>query len=388
MIYETSAATPGWVARAISRADTVIFLGLATRSPAPTAIEALVAREEGDHGAAPHLLVLLHDADARPSGTAAWLAGRRLERHHHVRLSQADDLARVARFLAGRAVGLVLGAGGARGFAHIGVLRALREAGVPIDIIGGTSMGAGIAAQHALGWTPARMVEMNDRLWNGMRPHAEYTLPLLAVIRGRRAGVGGDMMYGSTTIEDLWLPYFAVASDLTDASMRVLREGRLADAVRASSSPPGAALATRVGTHLLWDGSLFNTLPGDVARRIGCDTLIASRVSVPQDRDFEYETEVPSLREVLRHKLLRRPIRYPGLMGVLLRSSMIAAVGEENREATGADLLFSPPVDAYGLMQFDALPEIVETGHGYAAERLAAWRRDGDLAGIPVGQAS
>lgn len=383
VVYETSAEHEGWVARAISRADCVLLVGRAVGSPAATPIEALVAREEGEHGAAQHLLVLLHDEDATPSGTRAWLDARQVDRHHHVRLSKPGDVSRVARYLAGRAVGLVLGAGGARGFAHIGVLRALQEAGIPIDLVGGTSMGAGIGAQHAMGWNPDQMAAMADRVWNQLRPHTEYTLPLLAVLRGRRQQVCGELMYGSTTIEDLWLPYFAVTSDLTDATMRVLRQGPLLDAVQASSSPPGVALPTRHGTHLLWDGSLFNTLPGDVARRIGCDLLIASRVSVPQDRDFEYDTAVPTLRTVLRHKVLRRPIRYPGLMGVLLRSSMIAAVGEENREATAADLLFSPSVDAYGLMQFDALPDIVEAGYRHAVAQIAEWEQAGRLGAIP-----
>ena len=97
-------------------------------------------------------LVLLHrDADRRPRGTARWLALHPFVRHHHLRLGVPADFDRLARFLGGTAVGLVLGGGGARGFAHIGVMRALDEAGIPIDRVGGTSMGAMIAAQWARG---------------------------------------------------------------------------------------------------------------------------------------------------------------------------------------------------------------------------------------------
>ena len=131
VVYETGARHPGWLARSISRADAVILLGRGDGDPAVTGIERLVSREEGDHGAAQRMLVLLHDDEAVPAQTAAWLAPRTIARHLHVRLSRPDEVARVARFIAGRAVGVVLGAGGARGFAHVGVLRALQEAGIP-----------------------------------------------------------------------------------------------------------------------------------------------------------------------------------------------------------------------------------------------------------------
>ena len=113
------------------------------------------------------------------------------------------------------------------------------------------------------------------------------------------------MMYGDTHIEDLWVPFFCVSSDLTDASMFVHRSGSLLDAVTASSSPPAVMVPTRLGDHLLCDGSLFNTLPVDL-RAIGCGTLVASRVSVPQDKDFLF-AQIPTLGQVIRHKLTRPP---------------------------------------------------------------------------------
>ncbi|MEZ5316348.1 MAG: cyclic nucleotide-binding domain-containing protein [Vicinamibacterales bacterium] len=387
VVYETSARHEGWVARAISRADGVVFVGRAAGSPAPTAIEALVAREEGEHGAAQRVLVLLHEDEALPRGTGPWLAARAVQRHHHVRLSRPDDVARVARFLSGRAVGLALGAGGARGFAHIGVLRALQEAGIPIDLVGGTSMGAAMAAQHAMGWSVARIETTADEVWNTIRPHAEYTLPLLSLLRGTKARKCGLMMYGTeTAIEDLWLPFFCVSSDLTDASMFVHRSGSLLDAVTASSSMPAVIVPTLVGDHLLCDGSLFNTLPVDVAREYGCGTLMASRVSVAQDKDFVYE-RIPSLREVLRSKLTRTPVRYPSIMSVLSRSSMLAAVDRENREAQAADLLFAPPVDQFGLMEFASIATIVQVGYTYAVAQVASWEQAGRFAGIRQGRA-
>ena len=195
------------------------------------------------------------------------------------------------------------------------------------------------------------------------------------------------MMYGpSTCIEDLWLPYFCVSADLTDASMYVHRSGSLLDAVTASSSLPAVIVPTMAGDHLLCDGSLFNTLPVDLAREYGCGTLIASRVSVSQDKDFVYDADPVAARGAAAQAATRRPIRYPSIMAVLLRSSMLAAVDRENKEALNADLLFAPPLDQFGLMEFTALPRIVEAGYRYAVAQVAAWEQAGRFADIPHGR--
>jgi NTE family protein/lysophospholipid hydrolase len=249
-------------------------------------------------------------------------------------------------------------------------------------MVGGTSMGAAISAQHAMGWTPQRIVDTADDVWNRMRPHKEYTLPLLSVLRGRRSRQCAEMMYGDVRIEDLWVPFFCVSSDLTNASMFVHRSGPLLAAITASSSPPVLLAPTCVDGHLLADGSLFNTLPVDLARESGCGVVVASRVSVPQDKEFHFDS-VPTLRQVLRHKLLRRPIRYPDLMSVLLRASMIAAVGRENVEAQHADYLFAPPVEGYGLVEFAAIREIVEVSYSFATRQLDNWREAGRLGLLP-----
>jgi len=167
--------------------------------------------------------------------------------------------------------------------------------------------------------------------------------------------------------------------------MYVHTSGSLLEAVTASSSLPAVIVPTQAGDHLLCDGSLFNTLPVDLAREYGCGTLIASRVSVPQDKDFAYE-QIPSLREVLRSKVTRTPVRYPSIMAVLLRSSMLAAVDRENKEALNADLLFAPPLEQFGLMEFTALSKIVEAGYTYAVAQVAAWEQAGRFADIPHGR--
>src|SRR6185436_497759 len=187
VIYQTDAGVSEWTERCIRQADRV--------------------------------LLLLHpDGDCVPSQTARWLQPRHIDEHHHVRRGNAADLGRLARFLAGRAVGLVLGGGGARGFAHIGILRALRDANIPIDMVGGTSMGASMAAQFALGWTPEHMLERNKHMWVTVRPHKQYTLPMVSFLSRKLSDQCTQEMYGDVQIEDLWLRFFFVSSDLVTAS--------------------------------------------------------------------------------------------------------------------------------------------------------------------------
>jgi NTE family protein/lysophospholipid hydrolase len=387
VVYENTPGHDDWLSRSIHQADCVLLLGRATDPPDVTPFERRAAQEEDADAPVRRVLVLLHESDTLPNDTQAWLRARPVVQHHHLRWHRDGDVARLARFLADQAVGIVLGGGGARGFAHIGILKALAEAGIPTDLIGGTSMGAAMAAQHAMGWSPERIARTNDHIWNTIKPHKEYTLPILSLVRAGGALRCGQMMYGSSRIEDLWLPFFCVSSDLTAAAMHVHRSGPLLEAITASSSLPGVIVPTVKDGHLLCDGALFNNLPGDVARELGCGTLIALRVSLEQDEAFRY-ARIPSLWEVLRTKVTRRPLRYPGLGDVLLRGAMLASIGRENAVARSADLLFVPPVAQYGLMEFSALDRLVETGYRYAVERITEWERTGVLDRVPHGAAS
>ena len=279
-------------------------------------------------------------------------------------------------------MGLALGGGGARGFAHIGMVRALREAGVPIDLVGGTSMGASIAAQIAMGWSPEHLVSVNRRVWVKIRPHKVYTLPLISIIGTRKSDKVGKMLYGTTEIEDLWTPFFCVSSNLSTAEMMVHRAGSLLWAATASASLPAAAQPVLMNGQLLCDGALLNNLPADVARKLGCGTVIAAEVSVEEDAQFCCE-RIPRVGELLRDRLLRRrKIRFPSLMEVALRASMLHSASGERLALDDADLALRPPIDGFGLMNFDALDPLVEVGYQYAREEVAKWVAGGALAGL------
>jgi len=274
----------------------------------------------------------------------------------------------------------VLGGGGARGFAHIGVLKALREAGIPVDMIGGTSMGAALAAQWALGWTPEMIRDINRRVWIEIRPHKKLTIPVVSLVGNRLAEQCGRMMYGETEIEDLWIPFYCVSSNLTTAEMMVHRRGSLLRAATASASLPGFAVPLVEGRHLLVDGALLNNVPTDVMRQLGAGMVIASEVSVEEDASFLAD-RVPSPWEVLR-----RRVRFPSLMEVVLRASLLHSTRREALALRDADFSLRPPVEPFSMMDFSRLAELIEVGYAYARGAIAAWReQQGGISAVGLG---
>lgn len=381
IVYEADPTPTEWTERCLRQADHVVLVADASEDPSPTSIEQLLT--SGAVGPRRTLVLLHPNGDRLPSGTKRWLEPRRVDDHHHVRRDHPEDFARVGRFLTGRAVGLVLGGGGARGFAHVGILRALQEAGVPIDMIGGTSMGASLAAQHAMAWTPERIEDVNRQVWVELRPHKEFTLPILSIVGNRGSTKCGQMMYGDVQIEDLWTSFFCVSSNLSTATARVHRTGSLLWAVTASASIPGVAIPVLENGQLLVDGALLNNVPGDILRELGCGRVIISEVSVEQDQTFAC-VRVPTVWEIVRNKFRRTKERivFPSMLEILLRAAMLGSARRERDIMNSADLVFHPPINQFSLMDFASLHAIVKVGYEYAQTELAGWRENGQLAKV------
>jgi predicted acylesterase/phospholipase RssA/CRP-like cAMP-binding protein len=287
VVYQADQHASAWTRRCMRQADRVLYVARAGGEHALGPIEAGLRELDGGAVQAHSTLVLVHPVGReRPTGTRRWLAAREVNDHLHVRWTRPTDFARLARTLAGRAVTLVLGGGGARGFAHIGILRALEELGVPVDAICGTSMGASIAAQYAMGWTNRAITETNRLVWVKLHPHTKLTLPVLSIVGNEESTKCGELLYGDAEIEDLWLPYFCVSSNLATADVMVHRSGSLLWAATASASLPGFAVPVLHGDQLLVDGALLDNVPTELARRMWGGFVIAAEVSVEDDAAF------------------------------------------------------------------------------------------------------
>ena len=375
VVYLTERDATPWSLRCIRQADTVMIVAPFDAEPIPGPIEAWLTGDLDPLRGPRRELVLLHpDGSTPPRNTARRLSGRRVDRHHHVRLDRDGDVLRVARFLAGRAVGLVLAGGGAPGFAHVGAIRALREAGVPIDAVGGTSIGSIVAAGVALDFDDVRLAREMRAGFVGSNPLGDYRLlPLLSLSKGGRMERRLRGALGDASIEDAWLPFLCVSADISLNVQHVHTSGLLWRAVRTSASIPGVLPPMVEGNRLLIDGSSVNNLPVELMRELGAVRIIAADLDLKSERQLGY-TEVPGPWRVLAGRFLpgvkRLPV--PGLINVVMKSTMIAGMERGARTRESVDLYLAPQVQRIGLLRWDAFDQLVEIGYRHAQDALRA----------------
>ena len=361
-----------WNRRVVRHADRVVLLVDAREKPDETAVESRLAEELETSQV--ELMFVHPDDTAEPKGTLAWLAPRQVRRHHHIRRTSRPDIARAARRLAGLARGLVLGGGGARGYASIGVGQALEDARLEIDVFGGTSMGALIAA--ALAYRGAEFAaDMADRY--GSRRHLhDTTLPLTSVFASRRVTAMLQTEFGDLRIEDMWKPFFAVATNLSTAEQLVLEKGSLWEAVRASIAIPGVFSPVSSDGDLLVDGGIMNNLPIDVMRtRCEEGAVIAVNVS-PRTAGHRWDIEpYQSGWSQVANRLnpFRETQRAPSIAGTVLRSLDTNSVARLRAHMDLADLVIQPDVKEFSILDWDSHRNVVEAGRLAAAEALSDW---------------
>ena len=261
VLYQADFEPSNWTRLCLRQADRLVLLVNAAHSVVPHS--PIIESKLQDTRRVPCELVLFHDGDrvAAASDTPELL--RRFDGllAHNVRGGVPRDLRRLARLLSGRALGLVLSGGGARGFAHIGVIRALREAGLELDLFGGTSMGSIVAAGAALEWSDEELRERLRVAFSDTNPVSDYTIPLIALVRGRKASRALHQYFGEQRIEDSPCSFFCVSSNLSTGRLKVHRTGLMWRALRASTSIPGVLPPVVEGEDLLIDGGFLNNLP-------------------------------------------------------------------------------------------------------------------------------
>jgi predicted acylesterase/phospholipase RssA/CRP-like cAMP-binding protein len=379
LVYEASAADADWAVQCVRQADVVLLVADATRPSAPRPLEERIATVTGNRHTE---LVLLHPSHTRlPRGTSSWLAGRHVEGHHHVRADRTDDVARVARLSTGRGVALVLSGGGARGLAHLGVIRAFEECGVPIDAIGGSSMGSLIAAGTALGLGDrARVAEMRKAVVDGPRS-VDFTFPAVALASGARVTRSLQTFFGDASVEDLWVDTFVVSCNLTLGELVVHRDGPIWRAIRASMAIPGIFPPLRDGGNLLVDGGVLDNLPVAVMQRLHPGTcVIAVDVSNKKDLvagDLPVGGVVSGWRAIAeRFNPLRPKAQAVTIAKILMRlTELSSAFGSE---AELADLVVRPPVNRFGALDFAAIDELVALGYESARTSIREWLASAD----------
>ncbi len=304
--------------------------------------------------------------------TAPWLDRLRPEARHWI--GQGDDqrsgTARVARRMFGRSIGIVFSGGGARGLAHIGVVSALRDAGIEIDRYGGTSMGAFVAALFATGRTPEAVTDVLRHEVAERRPFADYTVPRHALIRSRRAKRMFRRVFGELQLEELPYDCFGVSADLITGDTLVHRRGPIRHVVGASMSLPGLAPPMPWAGRLMVDGGVVNNLPVDVMADTGEGPVVAVEVMRRWQQEWEYRMD--RARRSPRARPRSTPVPLPSLVETLSCSIGLGSRAELDAARDRAWLTVVPELPDLGLLDWGRLDDAIAEGRRAAEVALAS----------------
>lgn len=306
------------------------------------------------------LLLAYPAGQDRPHGAEAWLDGTRAARVFHVRRGEEADFARLARTITGQAVGLVLSGGGARAYAHVGAIKALRERGVPIDFVGGSSMGAIVAAGVAMGWGEAEMDRRLRQAFVTSSPLDDIALPLLAMTHGVKVSERLATHFGETQIADLWLPFFCLSSNLTTGAYQLHRRGLLRQALRASIALPGVMPPATDGQNVLVDGAVMKNFPADIMRASHAGPIIGIDVTTARSITAKDVARPSSVWRWIRSGQWRLG---PPIVSLLMRTATVSTGRDLAAAREATDLLIQPDVSGIEIRDWEAYDQAVEAGY-------------------------
>lgn len=437
-VADTNVNAP-WTQTCIAQADCILLVGLAEASPAIGEYERFLL---GMKTTARKDLVLLHvDRFSQPGLTRSWLRNRMWINggHHHIQMAfrssneatphaqprrigvaikqrvqiiQAEiqkytsrrvrqaplysadtpfkgDLHRLARRLCGKSVGLVLGGGGARGISHVGVIRALEEAGIPIDIVGGTSIGAFIGALYARDADVVPMYgrakQFAGRMGSMWRFALDLTYPSASYTTGHEFNRGIFKVFGNSQIEDFWLSYYCNTTNISKSRAEIHTSGYAWRYVRASMSLAGLIPPITDEGSMLLDGGYIDNLTVAHMKSLGTDLVFAVDVgSMDEDTPQQYGDTLSGFWALInRWNPFSGIPNPPTLSDIQARLAYVSSVDAlERAKNTQGCLYMRPPIDAYGTLEFGKFDEIYEVGYNYAKEFLAKLKNEGQLEGV------
>lgn len=318
-------------------------------------------------------LAVVGHRPGRAGELAPWLDGHQSRAVHWVPTDGgfADGVARLARRVSGQSVGVVMSGGGARGFAHLGVVQALAEAGVRIDRFGGTSVGAFMSALYACALTPDEAIELCRRELVQRRPYGDVTLPRFSVFRGRRARQLLQRLFGSLQVEEMPRSWFSVSTDVLAAEVVVHRRGPVWDSIHTSASMPGLSPPHPTGERLLVDGGVLNNLPTDVMADAHEGPVIAIDVMSRWGAKWQERHDLDRWQRTLWYRLgWNDPL--PSLVETLAASAVVGSTQRTQRNRERAALTITPDLARFELFDWKRLDEIVEEGRRAAQTAIAA----------------
>jgi NTE family protein len=365
VIFQADLDASAWTRLCLRQADRVVLLVSARRSSRdfPESVNLVLDNPQR----APVELVLYRGTSETPSEILSSIRRLNATLHHHVRVNESRDFRRFARMISGRAIGLVLSGGGARGMSHVGVIRALREAGLELDLFGGASMGSIVAAGAALGWNDDELKHHMREAFFDDNPISDYTLPFIALARGRKTTSFLKRYFGNKQIEESLYPYFCVSTNLTTGELNVHRSGALWRATRASVAIPGVLPPVIDGSDILIDGGVLNNLPIDVMSAMRRGPIIASDVS----GNYAIKASIDDIDHRPLWQLAGTARKgTPSIVTLLMAAGTISSYKQVQRLRDHVELLVEPALPDVNLLDWKSFDRIVEAGYRRTIESL------------------
>lgn len=320
---------------------------------------------------APDLVLLYPDGVSKahiPGRTRAWLDAIKPTRWFHIHHEDVSDIARLARIVTGHSIGIVFSGGGARAFAQLGALQALREAHIPVDFVCGSSMGAILSACAALQWDEAEIDWRMRDAFVDSSPLDDIAFPFIAMTSGKKVDERLEKHFGEIHIEDMPLPYFCLSSNLTTGVLKVHKTGPLRDALRASISLPGVMPPVIQDGHVLVDGAVMRSFPATMMRNTHLGTVIG--IDVTRARGIDPRTL--SVPKKLTSWFARGDWRRgPPIVSVMMRSATITTAADLAQSRAATDLLIIPEPEGVEIRDWKAYDRAVENGYQTTVETLS-----------------
>ncbi|GGF23547.1 patatin [Aliidongia dinghuensis] len=360
VLYEARPAEPeldGWSRFCLRQADRIMLVGRPlSRIPDPLPMAPI---DKGGRILPIELVLIEPDRAGRRAHPPR--EPERFTAIHHIRLHEDGDIRRLARHMAGLAVGLVLAGGAARGFAHIGAIRALREVGVPIDRIGGASMGAIVGACVAADWDDDEIADRMHTAFVRSNPLDDYNVPWVSLFRGKSVDRLLQAAFGDTVIEGLWRPFYAVSTNLTRGGMCVHRAGPLWEALRASVAIPGVLPPVLHDGEVLVDGGVIDNFPVDIMAAERKGPIVG--IDVAGDRALMPGSEVPLNRHGVIGWFRPDTSPLPGIVSILMRAGTVSSQLQTSIAKTQTALLIEPELTEVPLLDWQSFDRAVEAGY-------------------------
>jgi NTE family protein len=310
-------------------------------------------------------LLLLHPEKAKfPENTRRWFQDRKIDLHIHYRKNHGPDIRRFARILSNKAIGLVLGGGGAKGFAHMGVVKALYEMGIEIDFLGGTSAGAlyGLTTSYC-DFDPKKIDFYSQDSANNKLTKNDFTFPLISFMSGKKMRNYMKKMMGDTHLEDFWVASYCVSTNYSNASTKVHERGLAWKQIEASIAIPGIYPPVVIDKQLHVDGGVVDNLPIETMYNYPVKHIIAISLTQLKSQPVDFQ-ETPSVSTLLWNKITgKKKYRIPGIASILVNSLTLNSRQKQEMTKSGVEMYLELDLKGIGMLDDTRWKEIVQKGY-------------------------